>query len=108
MPGKEHSQLFLLPKETWYQLSRALLLSPREVQIVQRVFEDMRDEMIAVELKLSPHTVSTYFRRLYAKLHVSSRPQLILRVMAEYLAISNSGTQGGLLSSEPVTHKHAT
>ena len=94
MPGpNELSRSPLLPLDAWGRLSLVLRLSPREVQIVQRVFEDMRDDSIAFELDLSPHTVSTYLRRLYAKLHVSSRPQLILRVVAEYLTIlASNGT----------------
>jgi DNA-binding NarL/FixJ family response regulator len=60
------------------------------MQIVQGVFEDRKEESIAYELGISPHTVNTYFQRLYAKLRVSSRPQLILRVIAEYLTMSSA------------------
>ncbi len=68
----------------------ALRLSRREVQVVQGVFEDRKEESIAHELGISPHTVNTYFQRLYSKLRVSSRPQLIVRVMAEYLKMASS------------------
>ncbi len=59
-----------------------LKLSSREVQIVQHVFDDRNQQSIAFELGISPHTLNTYFQRLYSKLAVSSRPQLIIRVMA--------------------------
>jgi DNA-binding CsgD family transcriptional regulator len=75
----------LFPSEVWAHLCRVLQLSPREIQIVQGVFDDHKEETIACNLGISPHTVNTYFQRLYAKLHVSSRPQLILRILAEYL-----------------------
>jgi DNA-binding CsgD family transcriptional regulator len=78
----------LFPLSTWPVLGTALRLSPREMQIVQGVFEDRKEQSIAYELGISPHTVNTYFQRLYAKLRVSSRPQLIVRVVAEYLTMS--------------------
>ena len=81
----------LIPSGTWFSLARMLRLSSREMQIVQNVFDDRKLDSIAFELGISPHTVDTYFHRLYTKLHVSSRPQLILRVMAGYLALVASG-----------------
>ena|SRR5579859_1177459 len=78
----------LFPLGAWPLLGTALRLSAREMQIVQGVFEDRKEVSIAYELGISPHTVNTYFQRLYAKLRVSSRPQLIVRVMAEYLSMS--------------------
>jgi DNA-binding CsgD family transcriptional regulator len=82
--------LSLFPSDTWPLLGSALRLSAREVQIVQGVFEDRKEVSIAYELGISPHTVNTYFQRLYSKLRVSSRPQLIVRVMAEYLTMSSA------------------
>src|ERR1700730_12848296 len=82
-PGSSGRSLF--PSEVWTHLCTALQLSQREMQIVQCVFDDQKEETIAFELGISPHTVNTYFQRLYSKLHVSSRTQLILRIMAEYL-----------------------
>ena len=86
----------LLPSNAWSDLSAALRLSSREMQIVQGVFDDQKEEVIAYELGISPHTVNTYCRRLYGKLQVSSRPQLIVRVIAEYLALA-----GDSLGSAP-------
>ena len=80
--------LSLLPLSVWFSLGMALRLSRRETQIVQGVFDDRKEETIACELGISPHTVNSYFQRLYAKLRVSSRPGLIVRVMAEYLAMA--------------------
>jgi DNA-binding NarL/FixJ family response regulator len=82
--------LSLFPSDTWPLLGSALRLSAREVQIVQGVFEDRKEVSIAYELGISRHTVNTYFQRLYSKLRVSSRPQLIVRVMAEYLTMSSA------------------
>ena len=82
-PGAPGSSL--LATGTWPTLARSLRLSPRELQVVKGVFQDHKEESIAADLGISPHTVSTYLQRIYAKLRVGSRPQLIVRVIAEYL-----------------------
>src|SRR5215470_8448256 len=99
--------LSLLPPGAWSQLSEALRLSPREMQIVEGVFEDQKEEAIAYELGISPHTVNTYFQRLYSKLRVSSRPQLILRVMAEYLTMAPLGMSCSEATDEGPTWRSA-
>jgi DNA-binding CsgD family transcriptional regulator len=97
----------LFPLGVWPRLGIALRLSPREMQIVQGVFQDRKEESIAYELGISPHTVNTYFQRLYAKLRVSSRPQLILRVMAEYLTMAPLGMSCGQATDEDPTWQTA-
>jgi DNA-binding CsgD family transcriptional regulator len=77
----------LISPAAWTRVGDVLRLSPREMQIVQRIFEDEKEETIAFHLSISPHTVNTYVQRLYRKLSVFSRPQLILTVIAEYLAL---------------------
>ena len=94
-----------LSPDAWLSLRDALRLSEREIQIVQSVFEDRKEECIAARLAISPHTVNTYFRRVYAKLQVSSRPQLIVKVMMEYLAIVSERAD---VSGVRVTDEHAT
>ena len=106
-PACGNQGLSLFPLSVWPQLGMALRLSPREMQIVQGVFEDRKEESIAHELGISPHTVNTYFQRLYAKLRVSSRPQLILRVMAEYLTMSPLGMSCGQATDEDPTWRNA-
>ena len=64
---------------------RVMKLSEREFQIVQGVFDDKKEVEIAQQLQISAHTVHTYLGRLYRKLGVSSRAQLIVRVFAEYV-----------------------
>lgn len=91
----------LLPPHAWIRLSGTLRLSRREMQIVQCVFDDLDESNIAFDLNISRHTVNTYFRRLYNKTGVSNRPQLILRVVEEYLTILDA--QG-----KEVTHQEVT
>jgi DNA-binding CsgD family transcriptional regulator len=75
----------VIPASAWLSLRESLQLSGRELEIIQLVFADEKDGNIAGNLGISRHTVDTYLRRLYAKLQVSSRPQLILKVVAVYL-----------------------
>ncbi len=77
----------VFPEPIWQQLASSLRLSGREFEIVQGVFDDRKELSIASLAGISPHTVNTYLQRLYRKLQVRSRPQLILRVMEEYLAL---------------------
>jgi DNA-binding CsgD family transcriptional regulator len=71
----------------WDLLANALHLSTRELQVVQHVFDDQKESAIANDLGISPHTVKAYLQRIYHKLHVSNRVQLILRIFAEYLDV---------------------
>ena len=75
------------PRE-WRSLGKALGLSPRESGVVQAVFDGASEKCIAGRLGLSPHTVHTYLWRIYRKLHVNSREELLVRVFAEFRCIS--------------------
>lgn len=80
----------LLPPDAWHQLQTALRLSPRELQIMRCIFGDEKRTAIAHRLGISPGTVNTYFQRLYSKLQVASRPQLIVRVVGTYLSLPHT------------------
>jgi len=75
-----------MPTE-WRALSATLGVSEREFQILQFVFDDRTKSEVAEELGISAHTVHTYLGRLYRKLGVCSREQLIVRVVREYLRV---------------------
>jgi DNA-binding CsgD family transcriptional regulator len=79
----------VISEAEWPRLQAALRLSERELQIVRQVLEDRKEESIAYELGISPHTVNTYLQRLYAKLRVASRAQLIVRVLSEHILFLN-------------------
>ena len=86
-PQHSGAGLSLLPMSAWPRLGMALRLSPRELQIVQGVFDDRKEESIAHELSISPHTVNTYFQRLYGKLGVSSRLELAVVASEQHLGL---------------------
>jgi DNA-binding NarL/FixJ family response regulator len=60
------------------------LLSARERQVVQHLVGGMTNREIAQALHLSPHTVKNYLFRIFDKLGVSSRTELL------YLTMNNS------------------
>ena len=79
----------LLPPDSWQAIFHALKLSYRELQIVQGVFDDQKELAIARDLRISPNTVHTHMERLYRKLEVTSRVELVVRIFTEYLAIAS-------------------
>lgn len=54
------------------------LLTPREEQVVALVAEGFGNRQIARELNLSEHTVKKYLFRIFEKLGISSRVELVL------------------------------
>lgn len=57
------------------------LLTPREEQVVALVAEGLGNRHIAHELNLSEHTVKKYLFRIFEKLGVSTRVELVLYAM---------------------------
>jgi DNA-binding CsgD family transcriptional regulator len=53
------------------------LLTPREVEVVQCLVQGRTDKEIADHLGLSPHTVKNHLFRIFDKLGVSSRVELL-------------------------------
>ena len=57
------------------------LLPPREEQVVALVAEGLSNRQVARELKLSEHTVKKYLFRVFDKLGISTRVELVLYAM---------------------------
>jgi DNA-binding CsgD family transcriptional regulator len=70
----------LFSPAVWTCIGQRLSLSERELQIVQSVFDDAHQDLIAKELGISSHTVHTHLERLYHKLQVTSRVDLVVRI----------------------------
>ncbi len=82
------TQQFISP-EAWDLLAGDLRLSGREVQCVRQIFADKKEGDIAAELGISPHTIHTHLDRLYHKLGVNSRVELVVRIMARFLELTS-------------------
>lgn len=54
------------------------LLTPREEQVVALVAEGLGNRLIAHELNLSEHTIKKYLFRIFEKLGISTRVELVL------------------------------
>jgi DNA-binding CsgD family transcriptional regulator len=78
----------VLSEQVWNEIARSLKLSGQELQIVRKVFDDHTELAIAGQLRISSHTVHTHCERLYHKLAVTGRIQLVLRIINEYLALT--------------------
>lgn len=63
----------------------AIALSPREGEIVRLVMKGMSTHSIALLLDISPWTVSTHLRRIFLKLSVSSRAEMVAQVLRDGL-----------------------
>ena len=79
---------FFITDEAWQALSTRLRLSPRELQIVRGICQERKESSIAVRLKLSPHTVRTHVERIYAKLGIGTRIELMLLLLGEFLCLT--------------------
>ena len=60
-------------------------LTDREREILQLLVDDQSQKQIAQTLGLSPHTVDTHLRNIYAKLHVHSRSGAVAKALQDRL-----------------------
>lgn len=73
-------QLFLAPKP-----ADAYGLTQRELEVLQFTAEGNTQRTIAERLHLSPHTVDTHLRNIYAKLHVHNGLAAVSKAVRERL-----------------------
>ena len=93
----------LLRKAQWRVIADALDLSDRQLEIVRCVFDGLDEASISRELDISHHTVHTYLDRLYRKLAIKSRCELIVQVFLAYLSRQDDagGDGRGAIPREP-------
>lgn len=76
---------FSLPEQQWHSIAALLHLTRRELQIVRRIFAVKKEAVIAKELGISAHTVHAHLKRLYYKLQVHDRSEMLIQVFAAYI-----------------------
>jgi len=78
------------------------ILTPREEQVVASVAEGLSNREIAHSLKLSEHTIKKYLFRIFEKLGVSTRVELVL-----YAVNHGDSRRSGLVAGaiEKLRHK---
>jgi two-component system, NarL family, nitrate/nitrite response regulator NarL len=62
---------------------RQLLLTKREDEVVNLVVDGLTNRQVAQKLGLTEHTVSNYLFRIYEKLGISSRVELVLYTLKQ-------------------------
>jgi DNA-binding CsgD family transcriptional regulator len=78
----------------WELVSTSLALSKRESEISRLLLDDASESAIAATLSISSKTVHAHIERLYRKLGVHSRHQLVTRLFKAYLSVlSENGTE---------------
>lgn len=82
----------LLTDHAWFEIARALGITKRELQIVQCVFDNLPKTGIARRLGISGHTVHTHMNRLFKKLTVTTRTELVLRVVEQLIILTLADT----------------
>jgi len=77
-----------VPDPVWMTIVESLRLSAREAEIARLLLDDATEGAIADALSISPHTVHTHLERLYRKLQVKSRCQVVTRIFRRYVELS--------------------
>ena len=92
----------ILSDHAWSEIANALRITKREVQIIQGVFDNLTQSGIATRLNMNEHTAHTHLNRLFIKLTVTTRTELVLRVMEQMIALTLAET--GVLP--PICPRH--
>lgn len=92
----------MLGDHAWLEIAAALNVTKRELQIIQAVFDNLHKTAIAHRIGISVHTTHTHLNRLFKKLNVTTRTELVLRIMEQMIALTLSET--GVLP--PICPRH--
>jgi DNA-binding NarL/FixJ family response regulator len=74
----------------WSKLASRLGLSPRELCLVQGVFDELTNREIAARCNIASGTVGVHFARLHKKLGVKTRAGVVRAVIQAYLQLPES------------------
>ncbi len=80
-----HRLLSQLSKVEWRAIAARLDLHGRHLELVEGILNGFDEEAIAEELGISTHTVHTYLKRLYRKLEVRNRSDLVVRIFVTHV-----------------------
>jgi len=74
----------LFSESEWMELVKELSLSPRQAQVVRRLFLGHSEKQIALDLQMSMPTVRTHLSRLFSRFDVQNRTELALYVLRRF------------------------
>ncbi len=69
----------------WRSVMRSLDLTDRQLEVVRCLFDGLDEPSIAEKLDVSAHTIHAHLNRLYRKICVKSRCEVIVRVFLAYV-----------------------
>ena len=72
----------------WARISASLKLSSRESEIAFLLLDDVSEHTVADRLAISKHTVHSHIERLYRKLAIRSRSQLVVKLFEAYVYLN--------------------
>lgn len=89
-----NSEIFHIPssrllKADWLLIAQELGLSPRQLEIVRCLVDGLDEATAADRLGISPHTVHAHMNRLFLKLRVNSRCELVVKALFCVLETAN-------------------
>ena len=73
-------------KVEWSNLTNHLGMSPQQAEIARELLAGSSDKQIAQKLGIAVPTVRTYLGRMFAKLDVQDRNELIVHIFREFRA----------------------
>jgi DNA-binding NarL/FixJ family response regulator len=77
-----HDLSAVIADDEWPVIGKRLGFSNgRQLSIIQMLLEGQKIDAIAMRLDLSPNTVQTYVQRIYRRLEIHSRLELMIRVL---------------------------
>jgi DNA-binding NarL/FixJ family response regulator len=85
--------LDFLSSEEWASVAAKLQLTPRELSVATLLFEGKSRFQVSRRLGCAPGTVRVYIDRLFAKLQVSDRVGVVLRVVRIHWALTQQKQQ---------------
>ena len=64
-----------------HELEQDVHLSPREIEVAQNLVKGLAIKEVARELEIQKSTVTTYVKRIYNKLNVNNRAEMVTAVI---------------------------
>jgi DNA-binding CsgD family transcriptional regulator len=77
------------------RLCTQLNLSARQREVLHGLLNEEDEATIAERIGVSRHTVHSHLRRLYAKLGVHGRYELVLHVFTQFVSAAHAAPVGG-------------
>ena len=74
----------IFSEQEWTVLARELKLAPRQEAIARLILEGKPDKQIAQDLKLAVPTIRTHLTRLYRRLGITDRAELLTFIFAHF------------------------